>query len=138
MKTIDIDLDDPGRLIDLPIVDALYFDKPHNAWAVTFLPEDSVSSREKEIVTIAANSADGQRIALRLRRVSNAIGFPIERLIHSGGGNFTFAAVDGRTRELADGNGSADLAMRIYVELADISMTAQIAFLNQMTIAGRT
>jgi hypothetical protein len=53
----------------------------------------------------------------------------ITRIVHAGNGNFTFHFEDGRVLELAESQDRLDFSMRAYVELADIAMTAQIAFL---------
>ncbi len=135
---IEIDLDNPGHLFDPPFVDSLFRDVHHNAWTITFIPEDSVSRREKELVTIAENSMDGQRISLRMRRVSKLMGFKVDRIVHSGGGNFSLLSSTGQAQDLADPKGSGELSMNIFQELADISMTAQLAFVTQNAISAQS
>ena len=128
---IEINLDDPGHLVDPPIIDTLNLDHRNNAWIATFVPEDSVSKREKETVTIAMNSSDGHRISVLANRLSSLIGINVQRITHSGGGNFAFGDTHGQVRELADERGTADLSMAAYSALSDISMTAQLAFISQ-------
>lgn len=134
-NAIPFSLDAEGdHLVEPPIVDAMNIDRTRGAWVVTFVPEDSVSSREKETVTIPIASADGRRISLRLARLNTLLGMTIERLVHSGDGNFAFHSVDGRVLELAGPHGHVDLSMRSYVELSDIAMTAQIAFVGTLHV----
>ncbi len=133
---IPIDLDpDGGHIVEPPIVDALQYDRSHNAWVVTLIPEDSVSHREKELVTIPFTSEDGRRITFQVARLSQLLGLKLRELIHRGDGDFVFISDDGSRRELAQPHGRLDLSMRAYVLLADIAMTAQIAFGSQQAIA---
>ena len=120
--------DDDDELVGPPIVDTLRLDRAHNSWAVIFLPEESVSAREKERVSIPLTSPDGRRIALRLERLNDLLGMEIESIFHGGGGNFVFIAEGGKRHELSEPHGRVDLSLRAYVELTDIAMTAQLAF----------
>ena len=117
-----------SHLVEPPIVDTLIRDKARSQWVVSFVPEDSVSQREKEQVVIPFNSADGRRILLRVIRLEGLLGDEIVRVFHAGDGNFNFFAPSGDPITLADPHGSMDLSLRAYVELTDIAMTAQIAF----------
>ena len=120
---------DEGCLVDPPIVDALVRDDARKEWVITFIPEDSVSSHEKEQVIIPFDSADGRRVRVRVRRLGDLLGRDIERIFHVGDGNFSFHAASGSVAELADPHGKMDLSLRAYADLSDIAMTAQIAFL---------
>ncbi|HEY8749440.1 MAG TPA: hypothetical protein VIM11_15755 [Tepidisphaeraceae bacterium] len=118
-----------GHLVDPPIVDSLIGDDSRREWSVIFIPEDSVSSREKEQVVIPFDSADGHRVQLRMQRLKELLDMDIERVFHVGDGDYSFHARSGKVIALADPHGRIDLSMKAYVELADIAMTAQIAFL---------
>jgi hypothetical protein len=126
---IDLPLEsDAGHLVEPPIVDTLATDDVLRQWAISFIPEDSVSEREKEQVVVPFDSADGRRIRLRVQRLEGMLGHAIDRVFHAGDGNFTFHTRNGQTVSLSDSHGRVDLSVRAYVELTDIAMTAQIAF----------
>ncbi|HXE56158.1 MAG TPA: hypothetical protein VN541_24240 [Tepidisphaeraceae bacterium] len=126
---------DADHLVEPPIIDSLIREDGRREWAIVFIPEDAVSPREKEQVTIAFDSADGRRIMLRVNRLEQLLGQRIDRIFHAGDGNFTFHSASGHSRELAQPHGKVDLSVRAYVELSDISMTAEIAFLGQVPSA---
>jgi hypothetical protein len=126
---IDLPLEgDGGQLVEPPIIDALVADDDRRQWVISFIPEDSVSEREKEQVLVPFDSADGRRIRLRVQRLEGMLGHAIDRVFHAGDGNFTFNTRAGEVLSLADSHGRVDLSIRAYVELTDIAMTAQIAF----------
>lgn len=126
----EIPLDIEGEhLVDPPIVDSLAIDERHNVWVVSFIPEEHVSGREKELTSIPVSSPDGRRISLRVVRLAALLKMPgISRVLHGGDGNFVFFGTDGSRRELAEPHGRVDLSVKAYIELDDIAMTAQIAF----------
>ena len=119
--------DDSGHLVEPPIVDSLVRDDGRAEWIVGFVPEESVSKREKERVVLPYSSSDGRRVRLRVERLERLLGAKIDRIFHSGGGDFTFHTASGTTAP-ADQHLRIVRSMRAYVELTDIAMTAQIAF----------
>jgi hypothetical protein len=127
-NALSLPVENRGHLVEPPIVDSLAWDEQRRAWVVSFVPEERVSRRQKELVVIPAASADAQRIRLRMQRLESLLGTRIERLFHSGDGNFTFHTRDGHPIELASPHGQIDLSLKAYVELTDIAMTAQIYF----------
>ena len=66
VKAIPLEVDRDSHLVEPPIVDFLCLDETRQAYIVAFIPEDSVSSEEKEDIEIPEGSSDGQRIALQL------------------------------------------------------------------------
>src|SRR3954462_8728881 len=86
---------DEHLLVEPPIVDSLRADLTRNEWVITFIPEDSVSRREKEQVAIGFSTPEGRRIQLRINRLNKLLGGQIERLSHAGDGSFTFHLRDG-------------------------------------------
>jgi hypothetical protein len=121
---------DDAHLVEPPIVDTLVYDEKRRGWDVLVVPEEAVSPREKERAFIRERSPDGARVRLRLDRLSKLVGLRVERIIHAGGGNFIFIDPNERRFELSEPHGQVDLSLRAYVELTDIAMTAQIAFLT--------
>jgi hypothetical protein len=131
--TSDRESTNGDHLVEPPIVDSLDWDERHHCWNVLLVPEDSVSQREKETVSIPASTPDGRRVELRLRRLSRLLGMEVRQVRHGGDGNFSFWGSDGTRRDLAEPRGQVDLSTRVYVELTDIAMTAQLAFLSQQS-----
>lgn len=116
------------RLVEPPVIDSLIRDEARAQWAISFIPEESISSREKEQITIPFDSADGKRIALQMKRLELLLNrSPLDRVFHSGEANFSFQTRSGEISQLCEAQGI--LATRAYVELADIAMTAQLAFM---------
>lgn len=115
--------------VQLPIIDSLNLDPRRDLWVISLIPEDSVSRKEKELVSIATKSHEGKRIQLCLDRLQTIFGKPIARIFHGGGGNFTLYSTSNDRIELEESaNGRKAVFLRAYVELADIALTAQIAF----------
>jgi hypothetical protein len=115
--------------VEPPIVDLLYFNAKLNAYVITFLPADIVSRQEKETVTIDMNSEDGRRVQLRIEQIENVIARgKIDRLYHSGDGDFGFVLSDGSQWRLCDPSSDIFKSQEIYVQLQDLGMIAQIAF----------
>ena len=126
---IHLPLDSDGdHLVEPPIIDSLARDEGHSEWVISFIPEDTVSQREKERVVVPFNSSDGKRITLRVHRLEALLGHALDRVFHAGDGNFTFHTRSGGIIKLADPHGQIDLSVRAYVELTDIAMTAQLVF----------
>ncbi|MBA3273502.1 MAG: hypothetical protein H0T11_06470 [Chthoniobacterales bacterium] len=123
-ESVDMSRELNDELVEPPIVDSLQADPIRSNWVVVFIPEESISPREKERVSVDRSSPEGKRIQLRLDRLGKLLGKPVERVFHGGGGSFTFHFVDGATIELTQNR-----SVKAYVELTDIAMTAQIAFL---------
>jgi len=135
-EAIEIAVDEEdGHVVEPPIIDSLHKDKGRRTWNILFVPEESVSSHEKEHVTIAFSSTDGRRIQTRMDRLEKLFGKPIDRIYHGGGGHFTLHFQRSkRTANSRSGNEPAT-SFRAYVELTDIAMTAQIAFLSSRLAA---
>ena len=124
-------------ILDLPIVDFFVRDAARRKFIVTFMPEDSVSKAEKEVVAIPENSSDGKRVALQLEslcRVWKAGG--IERISHTGGDDFTFHFKGGKVRSVVDEPPGRDAPHEIYRCLQDIAMTAQVVFILRQRAHG--
>ena len=129
VNTIDLPMNsDGGHLVDPPIVDSLHRDEIHDAWIVSFVPEESISMREKEQVVVPFASSDGRRIRIGVQRIETFLGQPVDRVFHTGDGNFAFQTRQGKCVELSDAQGHLDWSLKAYIALQDIAMTAQIAF----------
>ncbi|HLX62689.1 MAG TPA: hypothetical protein VKX17_15530 [Planctomycetota bacterium] len=131
-KARPLPLEDEAHLVEPPIVDFLHHHPARRAYVVTFVPEDSVSHAETEVVEIPDASGDGLRIKLQLDKLARLLNSRtrIERLTHSGGGNFEIRFEGGKTKSLST-SPSPDATFGVYSSLQDIAMTAQIAFIAQ-------
>ena len=127
--SLDINLEN-GHLVEPPIIDSLHRESARKLWVVSFIPEETASSNEKEQVVIPFDSNEGQRITLRMKRLAKLFGRQIDRIFHGGGGNFSFVPSRGKALDLGDPRHDIGLSVKAYGELTDIAMTAQIAFLT--------
>ena len=135
-EATEIDVDEErGQLVEPPIIDSLHRDKARRIWSILFVPEESISRQEKERVTIPFTSTDGRRIQARMDRLGRLFGAQIERIYHGGGGQFTLHFQRGKRRTVRHPHRDPTLPLRAYVELTDIAMTAQIAFLSSRLAA---
>src|SRR5437588_6704309 len=127
--SLDINIEN-GHLVEPPIIDSLHRESARKLWVVSFIPEETASSNEKEQVVIPFDSNEGQRITLRMKRLAKLFGRQIDRIFHGGGGNFSFVPSRGKAVDLGDPRHDIGLSVKAYGELTDIAMTAQIAFLT--------
>lgn len=128
---IALSLDDlEGHLVDPPIVDMLHFEPSIHSFVITFVPNEHVSRDSKEVVAVPRQTPEGERIALRLRLLTQrlAAGRKIERITHGGGGDFTFALEGGQTFRLSDDQLDSDTTLWTIMQLQDIAQAAEIAF----------
>ena len=122
---------DDEHIVDPPIVDHLYVEPQNHRFVVTFIPEDVVSKECKEIVEIDPGSDDGRRVTLWLDQLGKLLGFagPVQKLFHSGGGDFGFYGPGGAEASLSDSKLGPAVSQQAYVALQDLGQTAQVAFL---------
>ena len=133
---LDISVEN-GHLVEPPIIDSLHREAARRLWVVSFIPERSVSSHEKEQVVIEFDSSEGRRISLRMKRLAKLFGRQINRIFHGGGGNFSFVPTRGKSVDLADTQHDVGFSVKAYGELTDIAMTAQIAFMSSRLAGAR-
>jgi hypothetical protein len=128
----DLPVDLGERLYEPPLVDSIYRDEQRRGFAITFVPSDDASSAPTELVFVAETAPDYRRILTfwnRIQELTVASG-GIARIVHGGGGDYTFHFVDGSHRATADEPGF-DGASEISDRLKQIADAAQIAFLDQ-------
>jgi hypothetical protein len=126
------------HLVDPPIVDFLYFNTARDAYAITFVPQDSVSVRQKEVVEVSRDSGDGKRIALRITQIGDVIGGKVDRIFHAGGGDLGFYLQDGRLYQLSVDSPSSTQTQQLYTLLQDLATVAEAAFCTARTRPART
>ena len=96
----------------------------------TFVPEDTCSPQPTEKVLIPKGSINGRRVnepVSRLTQLLNTEG-QITRLVHTGGGNFTFHCANNNVFNLADGRFDAMTTFHAYQCLKDIAWIGEIVF----------
>ena len=116
--------------LDLPIVDALSCDHQHKTWAVTFVPCDDLSAEPKLVVAIPFDSVEGKQIGVWLDEFRGLLGQggAIQRIVHAGGGDYTFLFEDGSHLELSDPGLVPEAVGRIYDGLQYVSRAAENAY----------
>jgi len=129
---ISIDLDDvTAHLVDPPVVDLVVFDRLNGCWNVTFVPEASVSLQEKETISFANHTALAKRVQTWVQRLNELFKADIVRIVHSGGGEFTFFFSGNDPVSLSHAaEHDGWIALETYRGLQDIAMTAQLAFIQ--------
>lgn len=138
-EAIDISLDDDeGHLVDPPIIDLLFSNPDRKTYAITFIPEDRVSPREKEVIEVPYGTEDGKRVEVRLQAISRLVGGDVHRVCHSGSGDFSFEFSGGRSYRLSTHSPLSEATQEIYDHLQDLGMVAQIAYLDTRLSKAKT
>lgn len=127
---LPVDLDE--RLYEPPLVDLIYHDEQRQGFSITFVPSDDASPAPTELVFVADDSPDYRRILTFWNRIQELTqgAEGIARIIHGGGGGYTFHFADGSHRAIADKAAFHD-AGEISDRLKQIADAAQIAFLDR-------
>ena len=122
---------DDAHLVEPPIIDLMRWDPHQRSFVITFVPQDKVSAHPTEVVDVHVDGVEGRAIDACLRNLAPALGLvsPISRIVHAGGGDFTFHATDGAVVELSDAGLTSQVTTRVYDLLQRISHDAEHAFL---------
>ncbi len=123
---------DGEDIVHPPIVDLMRWDPEQRAYVVTFIPQETVSSQVKETVEVALDSVEGRSIHSCLEAISSELRLSstIMRIVHGGGGTFTFHTTDDRYVELAeDSLATPSTTPRVYGLLQRVAENAEHAFL---------
>ena len=128
-KAIPLPVEGDDHLVEPPIIDFLHHDPVRHMYVVTFVPHDDVSRAETEVVEIPEDSDDGHTIAWQLEVLASLWGpsLRIQRIAHSGGGDFEFHLEDGTTRSLSADSQSSDVTFQAYGCLRYMSLRTEIA-----------
>lgn len=130
---IPLPIDGDEHLVEPPIIDFLHRDPARRVYVVTFVPEDDVSRAETEVVEISENSYDGRRMVWQLEALAR-LWLPaarIERIAHSGGGDFEFHFEGGKIRSLSADSPNPDVTFQAYGCLQDMAKTAEFSFIDR-------
>jgi len=132
-KVIPLPIEGDKHLVEPPIIDFLHRDPVRRVYIVTFVSEDEVSRAETEVVEIAENSYDGRRLGWQLEALAQLWKpvLQIERIAHSGGGDFAFHFEGGKIRSLSTDSPSSDVTFQAYGCLQDMSRTSEFAFIDR-------
>lgn len=125
---LEIRLDDDGsHIVDPPIVDMLCHDVDKKAYFISLVPSEDLSTSPTESVTVGQDSVDGQQIQAWLGEISSLLckGKPIQRLVHGGGGDFTFHFQGGTCYDLSDERFDQEITQRVYDGLQAMAMSAE-------------
>lgn len=118
-----------GHLVEPPIIDLLRYAPEHRAYVAVFIPSDDVSPAEKETVAVPEDDVEGKQIAPCLDEICGLLGRDkIDRIVHGGGGNFSFHFETGDSVELASSGLTSGMVMRIYDLLQQLSNAVELAF----------
>ena len=122
---------DGAHLVEPPIIDLMRWDAERRCFVMTFVPQDKVSAHPTEVVDVYGDGVEGRAIDACLRNLAAALGLasPISRIVHAGGGDFTFHATDGTVVALSDARFTPDTTTRVYDLLQRISQDTENAFL---------
>lgn len=134
---IEMPLDDDDRLADPPLLDSFHFEPGPEGFSVIFVPSDGVSSELKESIFLRADSVEGRLMAPLVQKIQRIIQSPVERIIHSGGGNYTFLLPNSVTRQLDDGVLSQHAVLQLFDVLKHMAQIAECAFAFANTSPGR-
>lgn len=131
---IQIDLSDPGHLVDPPILDFLAYDPDLRAFVAEFVPDPQLSKARKESVFLHDGDSRGgaQRVRDGLAELSRALAAnsPVVRIAHAGGGDFDFYT-NSDTHITLRNSPSPDATFEVYNILQLLSLEAQLEFLAQ-------
>ena len=129
--SIELSLDE-GALIAPPVIDLAHFDETQRGYVITFVPEDSVSRNEKEMVLISRDDAEWMHVRHAWAQLNKLLPAPVDQIAHGGGSDFTLKMTNGTHYTLSGGSPANDVTQRLYDLLQRLGMIAQIQFLIQM------
>lgn len=113
-----------------PIIDFVDLLSSPDAYMVTFIPEDQVSSSEKEMVLIARGDAEWTKFSAGVERLRLLLSDDIRTIGHAGGSGFTISRTSGPTVVLPETAGASPDPMRgVRDVLQQLAMLAQLQFL---------
>jgi hypothetical protein len=133
-QVIELTLDDPRRhLVEPPIVDHLYYEPAQDAYIITFVPSPYCSADATALVSVrnvAPLMPDFKRIGARLDQLAASLtgGRPIARIVHAGGGDFTFHDTAGQSVSLSDTSFDAMTTFDAYHAMEELGQVAETAY----------
>jgi hypothetical protein len=122
---IELPLDD-DRLAEPPLVDSLHYDQDADGFSMIFVP--STGDEEKQAVFVQRDSPEGRMIAAYLYRIQDLIEHRVQRVVHRGGGDYTFQIAGGGTLALSDEGDSQTWAPEVFDRLKQIAEVGEVAF----------
>jgi hypothetical protein len=125
---IELPLDEHDRLADTPLLDSLRYESSPGGFSISFIPSNEVSSEEKELIFVRGDSVEGRLLAPLYRRLQRLLQASVDRVIHSGGGNYTFIFSDGASRQLDDSTFNPKTAQWLFDTLKHMAHIAECAF----------
>jgi hypothetical protein len=116
---IDLPLDDDDRLAEPPLVDSLHYERGADGFSITFVP--SVGDEPTRSIFIPRDSVEGRRVTTYFYRIQELVGNRVERVVHSGGGDYTLRLANGESRRLSGEAPDASWASEVFDRLKQIA-----------------
>jgi hypothetical protein len=123
---IELNLDDEDRLAELPLVDSLHYEDGIGGISITFVP--STGDNATRTVFVRTDSAEGKRVSAFLYAIQQLLGQRVERVTHSGGGDYALRLASGTVLNLSDNSTVGNWAPDVFDRLKQVAETAEIAF----------
>lgn len=122
---------DDAHVVEPPIIDLMRWDPQQRCLVITLVPQDRVSPHPTEVVDVSADTVEGRAIAACLDDLATKLGLAssITKVVHAGGGDFTFHAASGEVIELSGAGLTSQITAQVYDLLQRISQDAEHAFL---------
>jgi hypothetical protein len=123
---IDLPLDNDDPLVAPPLVDSLHYEREADGFSITFVP--SIGDDATQTVFVPRDSPEGGRVSAFIYRIQQLIGNRVERVVHSGGGNYSLRLASGDVLRLSDEAPDEQWAPEVFNRLKQIADVAEIAY----------
>jgi len=120
---IELPLDAEDRLADPPLVDSLHYERDPGGFSITFVP--SAGEDPTHSVFIRTNSSEGKRVTALLHGIQQLVGDGVERVTHSGGGDYTLRLESGKVLSLSEESANESWASDVFNRLKQIADIAR-------------
>jgi hypothetical protein len=121
-------IDEHDQMAEPPLLDSFHLESSPAGFSVTFIPSAEVSSEQTEIVFVKADSAEGRLLRPLAARIDRILGSHAQRIVHAGGGNYTFHLSTGQILSLDDAPLSHATTLRLFDTLKHMAQIAECAF----------
>jgi len=137
LTPLQLPLDDHDRLADPPLLDSFHLEPRPEGFSIMFIPSEGVSTEQTETLFLRLDSPEGRLLAPLVQRIHRLLQSPVDRIVHSGGGNYTFLLPDGGSRQLDDGTLDPQTVHWLFDTLKHMAQIAECAFAITHAATGR-
>jgi hypothetical protein len=123
---MDLPLNSEDRLADPPLVDSLHYERDADGFSIIFVP--SIGDDLTRSVFVPRDSTEGRLVSAYLYRIQQLIGNRVEKVVHSGGGDYTLRLATGQILRLCDEASNESWAPEVFNRLKQIADAAEAAF----------